>query len=499
MSFKKTQERAELEAKLLGYKLLTTYINSKTKNEYSCLNCNIIKLVTHNELTRVGRHCKCKYKKRNKTQQDAEREAKIAGFVFLDLYLDGKRKYNYKHLQCGTTVSKWPQDVRKGSGCPKCSGNFPITKERAALMFLNRGFTLIDKINSSSKPVKVNCLKCGIEFKTRLSNVKRGAGCPNCYNQRRGESLKLTSDEVKDRLIKMGVTIGPNFKYNGLEKQIEDIYFNNRKLLGRLGNIEKFYKTTGFPIGFNKGYSTADSWLGFVCSLASFTFKAYAYLPWMNGKELDGFDSIIKKAWEYNGAYWHKNKEQKDKFKIERCLENKIELLVIDESRFPKDRINQAKVVINFMYPDLTDVVIDQLKQPNVNALYHEWCRLNFLFDRIGQMQKLVKEYLLKFGLPDIKQKIWADRLAYAVQPSSKYYSHEIQELAQSLGYGSRKRTLKDGRGLRVTINRFSDENWNIYQNQSDAARRLKISSSNVSLILSGKIKQCHGHTFKYI
>ena len=83
-------------------------------------------------------------------------------------------------LKCGLKWKPAPSDVNKGSGCPKCGGNFTTTQdweERAE----ESGVELLeDPVGKRPGKVQVRCKSCGLEWAVDPTSLWRGNGCPRC-------------------------------------------------------------------------------------------------------------------------------------------------------------------------------------------------------------------------------------------------------------------------------------------------------------------------------
>ena len=75
-----------------------------------------------------------------------------------------------------------------------------FTFDEVKQVFEAAGFELRSTTYSSSKePLAYRCNRCGREDTTRLEYVKAGNGCSNCWETRRGQSLKHTLDFVREK------------------------------------------------------------------------------------------------------------------------------------------------------------------------------------------------------------------------------------------------------------------------------------------------------------
>lgn len=337
---------------------------------------------------------------------------------------------------------------------------------------------------------------CGEINWVHAGNLRKNKSCLKCGLERTAEACRLTEDEVKVQLTNMGLTVGPRFKYNGGHLPLEDLFFKGRRVKKQFFSLQSAFKKTGLPVGFTQG-SVQDSWLGFVCSLASNTFQAYAYPDSFGVLELDGYDLAINKAYEFNGSYYHKNRKSDDK-KKQLCIDNGIELKVFEEKEHPKSRIDQAKLVLDFMYPYQVNSILDKLKEPGIDLIYQNWCDSQGLFDRKKAFQNLVKKDLTEkgppiYGTPEMR------RLMRVVSPKAKYYSQEIRDFAIKIGFipnGPQKR-LNHSRAM--GIRPFKDQFGNTYQTTVDAGKAIGVSSTMVSRVLKGQCKATRGFILSFV
>jgi hypothetical protein len=79
-------------------------------------------------------------------------------------------------------------------GCPKCSHNFPLTKEdfiRKSRSLYKEKYTLLGDFKGTKHPVILWCSEHG-EFKLNCAEVhfRNNGGCPSCWYELRLENLK---------------------------------------------------------------------------------------------------------------------------------------------------------------------------------------------------------------------------------------------------------------------------------------------------------------------
>jgi predicted Zn-ribbon and HTH transcriptional regulator len=82
-------------------------------------------------------------------------------------------------LTCGYQWQAWPQSVKAGNGCPRCSGKATTAEdweERAAKSNLK----WLEPVQTSDTKTKAKCLNCDFIWNVKPSSVARGTGCPKC-------------------------------------------------------------------------------------------------------------------------------------------------------------------------------------------------------------------------------------------------------------------------------------------------------------------------------
>jgi very-short-patch-repair endonuclease len=117
-----------------------------------------------------------------------------------------KRVGNYQpcdipiSFQCITCNHIWnaiPNNVLRGSNCPKCSNKLPLNNNIVDERLQNRTVKRVGDIINSTTPIYFSCLidGCGYVWLTPPSCVLHGTNCPKCANY-----LPLTNEIVDERL-----------------------------------------------------------------------------------------------------------------------------------------------------------------------------------------------------------------------------------------------------------------------------------------------------------
>lgn len=208
--------------------LLEDYKGSKEKIKCQCTACGFEWPVSPNSLKR-GRGCaKCAEKSR--TQHNLSRGKRAfmeAMSQRTDITVLGEYTGNKNRIivRCNNCYYEWmptPNNLKHGSGCPKCSKVYsPSNDEFLEWMKNNRPeiIPLTSYVTSSSDMI-CRCLACGHEWKTRPNTIKNGMGCPRC-----ARSQTSFAEQYIKSAIEMVVGVGNVCSRNrsALGKEI-DIY-----------------------------------------------------------------------------------------------------------------------------------------------------------------------------------------------------------------------------------------------------------------------------------
>jgi very-short-patch-repair endonuclease len=159
----------------------------------------------------------------------------IEKFIEQSILIHGK-KYDYSKVDYTTTHEKViihcpehgnflqePASHLSGNGCPICAGNIVLnTKDfisRANLIHENKyDYSKTIYINGKTK-VFIICPEHGV-FKANPRNHLSGNGCQDCYDERRGESQKMTLEEFVENSLR---------RHSGKYSYEKFTYINARK------------------------------------------------------------------------------------------------------------------------------------------------------------------------------------------------------------------------------------------------------------------------------
>ncbi len=109
-------------------------------------------------------------------QAEWDRRAAAAGLEWLEPVTGSRTPTVARCLACGREYSAFPDAVRRGHGCSRCTVSHEEWDRRAAVV----GIEWIEAYQRSDRPRRARCLTCGTEFAPQPRSVAEGSGCPTC-------------------------------------------------------------------------------------------------------------------------------------------------------------------------------------------------------------------------------------------------------------------------------------------------------------------------------
>jgi Zn finger protein HypA/HybF involved in hydrogenase expression len=97
-----------------------------------------------------------------------------------------------------------PISVMNGTGCPRCASNTSLTAEDVNTRLAGRGLSLVGDLSGVLQKATFHCSK-GHHWDAIPNNVMRGSGCPHCAGQA-PLSVEAVNDRLSGRGIKL---VGP--------------------------------------------------------------------------------------------------------------------------------------------------------------------------------------------------------------------------------------------------------------------------------------------------
>lgn len=174
-----TEEFKEIVYELEGdnYKVLGEYISTTSKILIQHMKCGHIYEVTPARFLEGTRCPKCRSSHKPKDEGVFKSELP-EGYSLIGHYVNAKTKVLIRHERCGYEWYTNPSTIRKGHGCPKCANN--IKKIASDYQIDLSDYEFLEEVNGSKEKVSVKHKKCGYIWRTRPNDLMSGYGCPRC-------------------------------------------------------------------------------------------------------------------------------------------------------------------------------------------------------------------------------------------------------------------------------------------------------------------------------
>ena len=193
-----TKEEVNKRLEDRGVELIGDYIDSKTKTTFRCKQGHEWEARPAHILGGHKNGCpycagRAKLSKEIVNQRLADRGIKLIGDY---VNTSTRSTFRCKHGHEWDAVA---DHVIRGSGCPECYGNIPLTKEIINERLSSRGIKQIGDYDGARTKTMFRC-KQGHEWSSTPDNVTRGSGCPYCAG-----TAKLTKEIVNERISDRGI------------------------------------------------------------------------------------------------------------------------------------------------------------------------------------------------------------------------------------------------------------------------------------------------------
>jgi very-short-patch-repair endonuclease len=250
------------------------------------------------------------------------------------VYNGFKTKITYKCPSCGCEKSSTYENIKDGQHllCVSCASKKSLTQSQEIaekrLSDIGIKFKPFEYIGTRGKII-TQCPICEEWKESTYNDIinKNSVNCKKCSNKQNTPYKTLTQSVVEERLRDINVDFN-NFEYNGIATKIECvcpicnepftttyeyIYGKGSKICRRCqyltstdeNELKDFIKSLGFEIEENKRIAK---------------------------KEIDIFIPSLNIGFEYNGTYYHNDKQKHRKYHYEKtslCHDNGIRLIHI--------------------------------------------------------------------------------------------------------------------------------------------------------------------------
>lgn len=223
------------------YTMLGEYSGTFSKVLIKCNKCGNTSYMAPNQLIQ-GHGCSYCAHNRRYTQKTATKEVReVSGgaYSLVGTYKNNRTKTDIKCNICGKTWGATLSNLKKGEGCPYCSGLHKYSQEEFQSLInstFNGRYLVTGTYINSDTPIDILCNKCGNQWKVRPYNILAGKGCPYCRSSK-GEVL------IKKYLDKNGIKYVQQKKFEGLvdkEPLSYDFFLPDKRVLIEYQGIQHF-------------------------------------------------------------------------------------------------------------------------------------------------------------------------------------------------------------------------------------------------------------------
>ena len=457
------------------------------------------------------------------------------------------KKVLWKCSSCGFVWRTSIQSrTRNGSGCPRCAKKKAAERRRNTMLEKNGHLQDVELLKSwdyekngllrpedvtASSNMKVwwRCPICDYSWQAKICNRTNGRGCPSCSN-------RILVKGVND-LESCNPSLAAEWDYEKNSPVTpSDVFAKSGKKVfwlcpkGHSYSATVLHRASGTncPI-CNSGRQTSfaeQAVFFYIRKIFPDAISRYQDI-FDNGMELDIFIPSIRLAIEYDGVFWHKDKNiERDKLKYEICQKNNIYLIRLREAdtsswgladeTFHMDKLDDSKNLKNLIQYFL-DRIDPESNMWTHSRKFHSSIKVDLDRDNqeIRQYMTDVKESL-QTSYPQIAAqwhptrngtllpsffKCGSDYKAWWLCPECGYewqtsIGHRVNGTGCPACYRQKKKT---NHPLSKKIYQYSKDGsfikeWN---STAEAGRELSISVSNICMCLKRKRNYAGGFVWK--
>ena len=343
LTYEYVKEQIEKE----GYELLSKeYKNSNTKLKVKCPKDHEYE-VRYNNWYNKSR-CSICYGNSKKTLVEVKDSFYRKGLILLDdVYINRQQLLSVKCIKCGNIFKSSIWKINRNMDCKKCS-NIKYTESFVKEELLKYNYILVSPYRKTRDSIKIKCNK-GHIYNSTFSQFMRKSRCYICSGNH-----KLKYSYVKEQIENVE-------GYELLSKE----YKNNVTKLKLLCPKDHVCKIS--YSNFSKGRRCKKCYDGKnhsnqekeILKIVENLLPDKKIIPndrtqIINPKtgknlELDIWIPELNKAIEFNGEYWHLNRKDIDEIKINECIKNNINLLVIWDYEWIKNKEKCIKNIREFV------------------------------------------------------------------------------------------------------------------------------------------------------
>jgi hypothetical protein len=330
-----------------GYELLSKeYVNCSQKLNYVCSRGHRHSITWAN--WQSGYRCPLCAGQGKPSIEFIRSEFEKEGYILLATeYVNNRQKLGYVCPKGHEHNISWSEWGYLGNRCPYCANCPPITIEFIRSEFVKESYTLLTKkyINSKQKLDYI----CPNKHKRSITwgNWKTGKRCLVCAGNAKPTIGFIRLEFEKEDYILL------TEKYTNAHQKLDYICPKGHKHSISWHNWRFGKRCPYCVITASKGEIQVRNFIKSLGVKVSANDRNQIFNPDTNRKfELDIFMPDFNKAIEYNGEYWHKSKDTKnrDLLRRELCKSKNIDLLTIWEKEWRINNKECKSKIMDFIF-----------------------------------------------------------------------------------------------------------------------------------------------------
>lgn len=175
------------------------YINNKTKILHRCRIDGCEWYAAPSNMLN-GKGCPvCSGKKKRTHDEYVEEITKLnPNIEVVGEYIDCNTKILHRCKIDGCEWYATPNNILRGKGCPKCSGNKKKSHEEYVddVYSINKNIEVLGTYINAQTPILHRCKICGCEWYATPNAILSGTGCPKCKTSKGEKNISLWLDKM---------------------------------------------------------------------------------------------------------------------------------------------------------------------------------------------------------------------------------------------------------------------------------------------------------------
>jgi len=177
-----------------GIDLIGEYVTANTKTLFQCCEGHTWEATPGSVMS--GNGCPYCSNRAPLTKEIVNNRIAGRGIILLSEFVTTSTRSQFQCSERHTWIST-PGGVMQGSGCPHCDGQAPLSKEIVNERIANRGFHMLGEYVNVDTKAQFQCSEWH-SWETTPYHVMRGTGCPYCSRQA-PLSTEIVNNRIADR------------------------------------------------------------------------------------------------------------------------------------------------------------------------------------------------------------------------------------------------------------------------------------------------------------